>query len=88
MGEDKVDICRHSLLPRRGEVMPWSYRIRKRIVEGLEWYDVVEYYDGHDRWTEDSMAPGGETRADCIKCLEMMLADAKRHYTVIEEEKP
>lgn len=66
--------------------MPWSYRIRKRTDKGQDWYDIVEYYDDLDNWTEDSMAPGGESREGVIACLEMMLADAKKYETVIEEE--
>lgn len=66
--------------------MSWHYCIRKRIVEGLEWYDVVEYYDGHARWTEDSMAPGGESREGVIECLEMMLADCKKYEMVVERD--
>ena len=66
--------------------MGWTYRIRKRMVEGLEWYDVVEYYDTPPvTWTEESMVPGGETREGVIQCLEMMLADAKKYDTVVEK---
>lgn len=66
--------------------MVWHYRIRKRTDQGQDWYDIVEYHENPEAWTKDSMAPGGETREEVIKCLEMMLADAKKYDILIEEE--
>lgn len=68
--------------------MPWSYRIRKRILNGEPWFDVVEFIVmGKSRgWTENGMAPGGETRAEVIRCLEMMLQDVKKSKTLVDKE--
>lgn len=59
--------------------MPWHYRIRKRMINGQPWYDVVEFIRmGKSRgWTQNSMEPSGETRAQVIRTLEMMLKDCK-----------
>lgn len=66
--------------------MPWSYRLRKRMFNGTPWFDVVEYYvSGKSKgWTQDGMAPGGETRDEVINCLEMMLADVKGSKVLVE----
>lgn len=66
--------------------MSWHYRIRKRTDKGQDWYDIVEYYTYPRGWTKESRAPGGETRAELISELEMMLADAKKYRTVVEKE--
>lgn len=66
--------------------MAWHYRIRKRTDKGQDWYDIVEYYSRPAEWTKDGVSPGGETRKEVIRCLEMMLADAKRYKTLVEKE--
>lgn len=67
--------------------MSWRYRIRKRIIDGEPWYDVVEFYESrHPSWTQDSIAPGGETRDEVIRCLEMMLKDCKATKTFTDKD--
>lgn len=67
--------------------MTWHYRIRKRIINGEPWYDVVEFITGKQKgWTQDGMAPGGETRAEVIRCLEMMLKDCKATKAFTDHE--
>lgn len=69
--------------------MSWHYRVRKRILNGEPWYDIVEYIiHGKSRgWTQNGMTPGGESRKIVIKCLEMMLKDAKKYKTLVDKEK-
>ena len=56
------------------------------MMDGKAWFDIVEMYDKPTGWTEDSMAPGGETKNDLITDLEMMLHDAKKYPVFIEED--
>jgi hypothetical protein len=64
--------------------MSWYYQVRKRIVDGSPIYDIVERY-GRDMWTAQSMSPLGETKAEVIRDLERMLADAKKNPILYEE---
>lgn len=70
--------------------MSCHYRIRKRIIEGEPWFDIVEWYGskakGKGSWTTDSIAPGAETKEDLIQELETMLADAKKHSVFTDKE--
>ena len=69
--------------------MSWHYRVRKKVWKGTPLYDLVEYYnDGPFKgsWTENGIAPGGETCAELIAELEMMLKDAKRYKILVEKE--
>tara|TARA_Y100000310_G_scaffold155934_1_gene155378 strand:+ start:2364 stop:2576 length:213 start_codon:yes stop_codon:yes gene_type:complete len=68
--------------------MTWNYRIRKRIIKGKSWYDIVEFYNhGTKRsWTESGMKPEGETKKDVIWCLVMMLKDAKKYNAFTDKE--
>lgn len=67
--------------------MSWHYQIRKRTDKGQALYDIVEIYIKPKRgWTINSQAPQGETRAEVIRDLEMMLRDAKRYRTLVEIE--
>lgn len=66
--------------------MSWHYCIRKRTDKGQDWYDIVEYYDNPEGWTKDSISPSGETPGEVIKCLEMMVADAKKYDILTEKE--
>ena len=67
--------------------MPWHYRIRKRMINGKAWFDVVEFYtDGKRRgWTVDSMDPSGDSRHEVIRTLEMMLKDCKTTKSFTEK---
>lgn len=62
--------------------MSWHYQIRKRL-NGT--YDIVENF-GKYGYTVDGMSPYGDTRAEIIRCLEMMLNDAKHFRTLVEKE--
>lgn len=66
--------------------MSWHYRIRKRIVGGDPWFDVVEYHvvGKLKGWTEIGLKPEGATRKEVIRCLEMMLKDAKKRRTLFD----
>lgn len=68
----------------------WRYQATHHTVNGEDVYEVREVYaglatDGSLSWTEDAIAPVGETRQELVKCLEMMLADVK-HWPVLEIE--
>jgi hypothetical protein len=74
-----------------GVFMSWSYRIRKRFIDGEPWYDIVEYIDigKHPKgWSESSITPGSETRKGLVWVLENMLKDAKHYRTVVDKEEP
>ena len=64
--------------------MRWHYQIRQRDIDGALFFDIVEMFDGPIGWTEDSMAPSGDTPGELLADLERMLADAKR-YPIFEE---
>lgn len=64
--------------------MSWHYQMRKRLIHGETWYDIVEVYENPRGWTQDGMAPGGETPEGVIASLTHMLDDAKQ-YPVLEE---
>lgn len=66
--------------------MSWHYQLRKQEYEnGRVWYDVVECYENPHGWTEDGIAPAGETPTGVIEVLEQMLADVRK-YPVLGEE--
>ena len=71
--------------------MSWHYRIRKRIIEGEPWFDIVEWYgpkqERKGTWTKGCISPGNETKEGLIRDLEMMLADAKKHSMFTDKEK-
>lgn len=64
--------------------MSGHYQVRKRTLKGEIFFDLVEVYDNPTGWTVDAM-PCGESYEEVIRCLEMMLADAKK-YPVLEDE--
>lgn len=66
--------------------MPWHYRIRKRLINGEPWFDVVEFIrKGRSRaWTENAMAPSGESREEVIRTLTMMLKDCQANKVFTE----
>lgn len=66
--------------------MSWHYQVRRRVINGEVWHDIVEVFLHPRGWTIDSMAPGGKTKAELIRELERMLADAKRYRTLVEKE--
>lgn len=49
-------------------------------------YDVVEYYTDPRGWTRDGIAPGGETKEELLKELEMILRDVKANRVLIDKE--
>lgn len=69
--------------------MSWHYRIRKRIIQGEPWYDIVEYvtFSKKSGWTKESMAPGAETKKGVIRMLEIMLQDARKYKAFTDKEK-
>lgn len=66
--------------------MSWHYRARRREDKGSVWYDVVEFFEGSngmgEGWSQNSIAPMGETKADLVKDLRRMLDDVRRRPTV------
>jgi len=71
----------------------WNHRIRKRIISGEPWYDVVEaHYESHKNaenneeccYTEDGIAPGGSDIEELKWELEHMLAALNK--PIIEEK--
>lgn len=62
--------------------MTWNYRIVKHKSGVNTWYSLHEvYYDENgepDGMTQNPISAHGDTRAEVIKALEMMLKDAKR----------
>ncbi len=56
-----------------------------RTINGAASYDMVEMFDLPPGWTEESMAPHGETKDELLADLARMLRDAE-HYGVFEEE--
>lgn len=70
--------------------MAWQYRIRKRMIDGKPWYDVIEYYSlkqEGNMWTAESMEPCGESRKEVILSLKRMLKDVTRTKVFVEKEK-
>jgi len=66
----------------------WHYQATHRTDHGEDVYEVREIYpkwgeDGETLWTQDAMAPYGETKAELAECLQMMLKDVC-HYDVFE----
>jgi len=71
--------------------MTWHYQITKRIESDEAVFAIREVYmdvpvAGARLWTENAITPMGDSRAEIITCLEMMLADAKR-YPVLDLDK-
>jgi len=64
----------------------WHYQIRKTTnTEGDDWFDVVEMYGTPLGHTCSGIRPGGATKAEVIKDLTRMLADAKRYRVLVEK---
>lgn len=62
--------------------MSWRYQATHRTDHGEDVYEVREVFPpdnptGCLLWTKDAMAPFGETKAELIECLQMMLADVQ-----------
>lgn len=66
--------------------MSWHYRVRRRKFLDKWVYDIVEVYTNPKGWTDNSMAPRGDTRRGLIKDLERMLEDAKKYPTLTDRE--
>lgn len=64
--------------------MSWHYQVRKRVIKGQVIFDIVEVYTDRLGWTRDSIAPYGESKAEVIQVLEMMLKDAKHYRTLVD----
>lgn len=64
--------------------MSWHYQVRKRVVEGVTEYEIVEMYDGTPGWTDECVSPYGETLDELLTDITRMLHDAQ-HYPVFEE---
>ena len=59
--------------------MSWHYQVRRRVIDGEKVFDIVEKYGKSIGWTENSIAPWGESKKELIHVLEMMLVDAKMY---------
>ncbi len=70
--------------------MTWHYKPFKVITKHCTYYCVKEYYigcgdDGKEKlWTQDPIAPMGDTKKELIECLELMLKDIKHYRTKVE----
>jgi len=67
----------------------WHYRAcKRRDHKGYQYYCIVEFFKIGRKlgWTADDMSPIGETKAELIHTLEMMLSDVK-HYNTFNEER-
>ena len=65
--------------------MSWHYQIRKRIVDGQTKYGIVEHVGGEWGYTEVNISAVSKTRQGLIITLEMMLRDARRYKTIVEQ---
>ncbi len=68
--------------------MTWQYQATHRTDHGEDVYEVREIFPewgerGETLWTQDAMAPYGETKTELIECLRMMIADVE-HFGVFE----
>lgn len=61
----------------------WYYRARKRIIDGAEYWDVVEYYPDVDSWSNESEEPFGETKEELIQNLKDMIRDVQNYEVLI-----
>lgn len=68
--------------------MSWRYGITvTKLPHGKDYYEIREFYqledgsDAYGSWTQDPISASGDSRAEVIDCLEMMLADAKKYRT-------
>lgn len=63
--------------------MTWNYRIMKHSHRSGDFYAIHECFMNSKgqvhSWTEDEVAPLGETAEELIETLEMMLKDAKAY---------
>lgn len=62
--------------------MSWNYRIMKHSHKSGDYYAIHECFMDNGvvtSWTEDEIAPLGETVEELIETLEMMLKDAKKN---------
>ena len=66
--------------------MSWHYRVRKRLLDGEEWFDMVEYYTDPDGWTRREVAPGADTYDELVAQLQRMLDDAKERPILHDTE--
>jgi len=73
--------------------MSWCYKIRRRLIKGDPWFDIVEYYPSQEKhcggWTVDSIVPEAETPEGVVQILKHMLDDAGediRHNSILIEE--
>jgi hypothetical protein len=66
----------------------WRYQATHRTDHGEDIYEVREVFeglndDGSLAWTENAIAPFGETKEELAECLCMMLRDVE-HFDVLE----
>ncbi len=66
--------------------MSWHYQVRRRVIDGEPWFDIVEVYGKTYGHTVEGMTPESETKEGVVRVLEMMLKDAKRYRTLVEKE--
>lgn len=71
--------------------MSWCYGIMKHKNEHGDYYELHEIFShplasqkGKIGWTKDAISPFGETPEELIKCLKMMLSDAKNCKYIFE----
>lgn len=79
--------------PKKGAEIEatWTYRIHREKTEKGWKYTVREAFDGvgwHNGviWTAAPAIPEGETPAELIACLEMMLKDCKKKRKILEDK--
>lgn len=72
--------------------MTWHYQMTHRAADGFDVYEVREVYEGlaedggpGPAYTEDAIAPMGETREELLEVLDMMRRDCAQ-LPVLEVE--
>lgn len=78
------------------KVIPKKIKGKPKILQPQPYYCIKEFFVGlggkvtkgkNTAWTTDPIAPIADSREELIKCLEMMLDDAKKHRTKVERIK-
>lgn len=72
--------------------MTWHYAIGKNTEGEEDLYCIIEVYDDHDSegmirrgWTNDAIAPQGDTTKELLEDLNNMINDASK-YPVVDME--
>jgi len=68
--------------------MSWHYRARKRVLQGEEFFDVVEFYESPEGWTCEGVGPSGDTLSELVQDVGRMYNDVQRYPVLIDEGKP